>query len=67
MTPALVFLCEVCEFLEDIYLVDTWERLFSMDFFLEMFQKFQKIFKSTSEKILLVYVIHNEILKGQVV
>ena len=34
-----------------------------MDFFLEVFQKFQKIFKGTNEKMLLVYIVHNAILK----
>ena len=37
---------------------------FCVHFFLELFQKFQKIFRSTSEKMLLLYIIHNAILKG---
>ena len=60
----MVFLCEVCKFFQDIYLVDTWERLLLRGLFLELFQKFQKIFKSTSQKMFLVYIIHNAILKG---
>ena len=32
-------------------------------FFLELFQKFQKIFKSTNEQILLIYIVYTAILK----
>ena len=37
---------------------------FCVDLFLEVFRKFQKIFKSTNEKMLLVYIVHIAILKG---
>ena len=51
------------EFSRKPILQNTWERLLrTEDFFLENLQKFQKIFNSYNEKMLLIYIIHTVIL-----
>ena len=38
--------------------------LLTVDFLLEVFREFQKIFKSTSDEMLLIYIVHAAIPKG---
>ena len=49
---------------QDIYLVEHLRTTASAWIFSRTVKKVQKIFKSTSEKMLLVYIIHNAIPKG---
>ena len=45
-------------FFRTLILQNTWEQLLLIiDVFLEVFRKFQKIFKSTNEKMFLVYIV----------
>ena len=56
---------EFCKLFQDTYLIEHLRTAASdIDSFLEVFRKFQKIFKSTNEKMLLVYIVHTTILKG---
>ena len=54
-----MFSCEICEFFQDTYLVEHLRTATpAYIFFLEVFEKFQKIFISIIEKIPLVYIVH---------
>ena len=52
-----MFSCQICNFFQDTYLVEQLRTAVSVWIF-------QKIFKSTNEKMLLVYIVHTAILKG---
>ena len=59
------FLVKFGNFFRTPILQNTWERLLLRGFFfLKVVRKFQKIFKSTNEKLLLIHIVHTAILKG---
>ena len=59
------FLVNFAEFLRIPILQNIWERLLlTVGLFLEVLLKFQKVFKSTNEEMLLIYIVHTAIRKG---
>ena len=64
ITSALGFFVKFANFPGHLACRTTKNGYFCVDIFLEVIRKFEKIFKSTSEKVFLVYIVLPVILKG---